>query len=74
MSATEHTDGLPPNTRWIAMVAVSIAVSMSVLVGSIANVALPTIAHDMEVTPAESIRLNKLIARLPYTYGVGFDA
>ncbi len=55
MSATEHTDGLPPKTRWIAMVAVSIAVSMSVLVGSIANVALPTIAHDMEVTPAESI-------------------
>ena len=35
--------------------AVGIAVAMSVLVGSIANVALPTIAADFGVTPAESI-------------------
>ncbi|MSP02969.1 MAG: MFS transporter [Acetobacteraceae bacterium] len=48
-------DGLPPNRRAVAMVAVSIAVSISVLVGSIANVALPTIARDMGVTPGESI-------------------
>ena len=37
------------------MIAVGIAISISVLVGSIANVALPTIAHDMSVTPAGSI-------------------
>lgn len=37
------------------MFAVAIAVGMSVLVGSIANVALPTIAHDLNVTPGESI-------------------
>ncbi len=37
------------------MLAVGIAVSISVLVGSIANIALPTIARDMNVTPAESI-------------------
>jgi MFS transporter, DHA2 family, multidrug resistance protein len=48
-------DGLPPSKRAIAMFAVGIAVSISVLVGSIANVALPTIASDMGVTPAESI-------------------
>ena len=48
-------DGLPPSTRWIAMLAVSIAVGMSVLVGSVANVALPTIARDLASTPAESI-------------------
>ena len=48
-------DGLPPTQRAIAMVAVGIAVSISVLVGSIANIALPTIARDMHVTPAESI-------------------
>ena len=48
-------DGLPPNQRLIAMIAVGIAVSISVLVGSIANVALPTIARDLGVTPAESI-------------------
>ena len=55
MTQTEVGDGLPPSTRWVAMVAVGIAVAMSVLVGSIANVALPTIAADMQVTPAESI-------------------
>jgi DHA2 family multidrug resistance protein-like MFS transporter len=48
-------DGLPPGQRGLAMVAVAIAISISVLVGSIANIALPTIAHDMHVTPAESI-------------------
>jgi DHA2 family multidrug resistance protein-like MFS transporter len=48
-------DGLPPSLRWRAMCAVAIAVSMSVLVGSIANIALPTIARDLLVTPAESI-------------------
>jgi DHA2 family multidrug resistance protein-like MFS transporter len=48
-------DGLPPGQRAIAMVAVGIAVAISVLVGSIANIALPTIARDMNVTPAESI-------------------
>ena len=37
------------------MLAVAIAVAMSVLVTSIANIALPTIAHDMRVTPAQSI-------------------
>ena len=53
----EHdaTDGLPPDQRWRAMLAVAIAVSMSVLVTSIANIALPTIAHDMQATPSESI-------------------
>jgi DHA2 family multidrug resistance protein-like MFS transporter len=51
----EVTDGLPPAERWRAMLAVAIAVATSVLVTSIANIALPTIAHDMGVTPAESI-------------------
>lgn len=37
------------------MCAVAIAVAMSVMDGSIANIALPTIAHDMSVTPAASI-------------------
>ena len=52
---TESPDGLPPEQRVMAMIAVAIAVSISVLVGSIANVALPTIARDMNVSPAESI-------------------
>jgi DHA2 family multidrug resistance protein-like MFS transporter len=53
--AAVEQDGLPPTQRAIAMLAVGIAVSISVLVGSIANIALPTIARDMNVTPAESI-------------------
>jgi DHA2 family multidrug resistance protein-like MFS transporter len=52
---TEVADGLPPPDRRRAMLAVSIAVAMSVLVTSLANIALPTIAHDMHATPAASI-------------------
>jgi MFS transporter, DHA2 family, multidrug resistance protein len=51
----EVADGLPPPDRWRAMLAVSLAVAMSVLVTSLANIALPTIAHDMHATPAASI-------------------
>ena len=52
-----HTipDGLPPATRWVAMLAVAVSVGMTVLVGGVANVALPTIAHDLHASPAESI-------------------
>lgn len=55
MTTTQPQDGLPERERWPALAAVGIAVAMSVLVGSIANVALPTIAADLQVTPAESI-------------------
>jgi DHA2 family multidrug resistance protein-like MFS transporter len=51
----EVADGLPPRERWRAMLAVAIAVAMSVLVTSIANIALPTIARDMGATPGASI-------------------
>ncbi len=54
-TSSGEQDGLPSGQRGIAMLAVAIAVSISVLVGSIANIALPTIARDMNVTPAESI-------------------
>jgi DHA2 family multidrug resistance protein-like MFS transporter len=55
VSDMEVADGLPPRERWRAMLAVAIAVAMSVLVTSIANIALPTIARDMGSTPAASI-------------------
>ena len=51
--STTTRDGLPPGQRRPREVAVSIAVAISVLVGSIANVALPTIARDLGVTPAD---------------------
>jgi MFS transporter, DHA2 family, multidrug resistance protein len=55
LSEMEIADGLPPPARWRAMFAVSIAVAMSVLVTSLANIALPTIAHDLHSTPSASI-------------------
>ncbi len=48
-------DGLPPERRFLAMLALGVAVSMAVLDGSIANIALPTIADEMHATPAASI-------------------
>ncbi len=53
--AADHADGLPPQARLLAMLAVGIAVCLSVLDSSIANIALPTIAQEMHTTPAELI-------------------
>lgn len=54
-NVTEVLDGLPPNRRLLAMLSLGVAVCMAVLDGSIANVALPTIARELHATPAESI-------------------
>jgi DHA2 family multidrug resistance protein-like MFS transporter len=48
-------DGLPPAERRRALATMAIAVSMSVLDSAIANIALPTIAHDLAATPAASV-------------------
>jgi len=48
-------DGLPIPQRWWAMLTVGLAITMSVLDSSIANVALPTIAGDMAASPASAI-------------------
>jgi len=50
-----HPDGLPVPRRYWAVAAIALAISMSVLDGTIVNVALPTIARDFEATPAASI-------------------
>ncbi len=51
----EAPDGLPlPQRNW-AMLAIGLAVAMSVLDSAIANVALPTIARDLRATPADSV-------------------
>jgi DHA2 family multidrug resistance protein-like MFS transporter len=55
MNETPPADGLPPERRLLAMVSLGIAVAMAVLDGSIANIALPTIARQMHATPAASI-------------------
>jgi DHA2 family multidrug resistance protein-like MFS transporter len=52
---TLPTDGLPPPERLRAMITLAIAVAMSVLDSSVANIALPTIATELHTNPASSI-------------------
>ena len=51
----ETTDGLPlPRRNW-AVVTIALGLTMAVMDGAIANVALPTIAQDLHASPAFSI-------------------
>ncbi len=49
----EKTAFIP--TQYFAVVAVLLAIMMSVLDGTIMNIALPTLAHDFDVTPSTAI-------------------
>ena len=49
------TDGLPPPQRYWAIAVVALGITMAVLDSAIANVALPTIAKDLNAAPADSI-------------------
>jgi DHA2 family multidrug resistance protein-like MFS transporter len=58
MSSTtivEHADGLPLPQRYWAILTIALGIVMAVVDGSIANVALPTIAEDLKASPAFSI-------------------
>ncbi|MEE7491809.1 MFS transporter [Methylobacterium oryzae] len=48
-------DGLPPRERVLAMAAIGLAMTMAVLDGAIVNVALPVMAKDLAVRPADAI-------------------
>ena len=48
-------DGLPVPQRYGAILAIALGITVSVLDGAIANVALPTIANDFHASPAASI-------------------
>lgn len=50
-----ETDGLPVPRRYWAIAAIVLAITMSVLDSSIANVALPTLARELHTTAAGSI-------------------
>ena len=52
---TPVQDGLPIPRRYWSAAAIWLALSMAVLDGSIANVALPTIAHDLGASAATSV-------------------
>src|SRR6516162_8450040 len=51
----EHADGLPLPQRYWAILTIALGIVMAVIDGSIANVALPTIAIDLHAEPAFSI-------------------
>jgi DHA2 family multidrug resistance protein-like MFS transporter len=53
--AATASDGLPTPRRYWSVAAIWLAMCMSVLDGAIANVALPTIAHDLNASAASSI-------------------
>lgn len=68
---TPEWSGLPIPRRYWAVLGVWMALIVSVLDASIANVALPSIAHDLKTTPADSIavvssfQLGALVSLLP---------
>jgi DHA2 family multidrug resistance protein-like MFS transporter len=51
----EHADGLPQPQRNWAILTIGLGLVMAVVDGAIANVALPTIARDLNASPAFSI-------------------
>jgi DHA2 family multidrug resistance protein-like MFS transporter len=53
--ASLEADGLPTPRRYWAILAIGLALTLSVLDSAIANVALPTIAGDLHASPAASI-------------------
>jgi DHA2 family multidrug resistance protein-like MFS transporter len=55
MTAHPEENGLPLPRRYWAMFSVAVALTMAVLDGAIANVALPTIARDLQASPAASV-------------------
>ena len=54
-SIVYHPDGLPQPRRNLAIITIALGLTMAVMDGAIANVALPTIAEDLRASPAFSI-------------------
>lgn len=68
------SDGLPLPQRYGAILTIVLGLAMAVLDGAIANVALPTIASDLNASPASSIwivnayQIAIVIALLPLSF------
>jgi DHA2 family multidrug resistance protein-like MFS transporter len=54
-ASIEHADGLPQPQRNQAILTIALGITMAVIDSAIANVALPTIAADLDASPAFSI-------------------
>ncbi|TFW11124.1 MFS transporter [Brevundimonas intermedia] len=57
MTASQHAalDGLPTPRRYWAIASIGLGITLAVLDGAIANVALPSIAQDLQASSAASI-------------------
>lgn len=55
MTLSPPQDGLPARQRYMAIVTIALGLTMAVLDGAIANVALPTISRELNASPAQSI-------------------
>ncbi len=55
MPVPDPSDGLPIPQRYWGILTIALGLTMAVLDGAIANVALPTIATDLNTSPANSI-------------------
>jgi len=53
--SVEHADGLPAPQRYWAILTIALGLILAVMDGAIANIALPTIARDLDASPAFSI-------------------
>jgi MFS transporter, DHA2 family, multidrug resistance protein len=51
----EHADGLPVPQRYLAILTIALGLILAVMDSAIANIALPTIARDLDASPAFSI-------------------
>lgn len=51
----EPTDGLPPHLRPRALIVQAMAIAVSVLGSALPNIALPSIADTLQITPANSV-------------------
>jgi DHA2 family multidrug resistance protein-like MFS transporter len=69
----QETDGLPPSRRFWAMAAIAVSITLAVMDSSVANVALPAIAADLNVPAADVVlvvnayQIATIISLLPFS-------
>jgi DHA2 family multidrug resistance protein-like MFS transporter len=55
LAPQDRPDGLPTPARYLAALAIWLAIAMAVLDSAIANIALPTIARELHAAPANAV-------------------
>ncbi|PKH26915.1 MFS transporter [Enterobacterales bacterium CwR94] len=74
MPKTPVLDGLPLPQRYGAILAIALGITLAVLDGAIANVALPTLSRELNASPAQSVwivnayQLAIIISLLPLSF------